>query len=54
MENLIDLFERINSSSLEKDVQKFLKEAIELVSSDKPISQLEKLVEEHVAESKDN
>jgi len=45
MENLLDLYVKLNLSSLDKDAQEFLKEAIELVASGKSQAHLEKLVD---------
>lgn len=48
MENLVDLFERINQSSIDDDVKAFLKLAIEIVAANKPQSQIENLIDDVV------
>lgn len=48
METLIDLFERINQSSIDEDVKSFLKSSIEIVASNRPQSQIEDLVDDTV------
>ncbi len=45
MENLVDLFERINQSSLDDDVKAFLKSSIEIAAANKPQSQIEDLID---------
>lgn len=50
MENLIDLYERLNESSMDLDVRNFLKAAIDIVANGKPPAQLEKLVDDFVLE----
>lgn len=46
MDNLVDLYERLNESSMDEDVRFFIKEAIEIVVTGKPASHLEKLLDE--------
>jgi hypothetical protein len=53
MENLLDLFERINQSSMDDDVKAFLKTSIEIVAAGKPQSQIEDLVDEVVGLDKE-
>ena len=51
MENLEDLFEAISSSSMDEVVKNLLKQAVVVESQDKPISALEKLIDEHLGET---
>lgn len=53
MENLVDLFERINQSSMDDDVKSFLKSSIEIVAAGKPQSQIEDLVDDVVGLDKE-
>jgi hypothetical protein len=46
VENLVDLFERINQSSIDDDVKSFLKSSIEIVAANKPQSQIEDLIDD--------
>jgi hypothetical protein len=48
MENLVDLFERINQSSIDEDVKAFLKSSIEIAAANKPQSQIEDLIDDVV------
>jgi hypothetical protein len=48
LESLIDLFERLNQSSIDEDVKAFLKSSVEIVASNKPQSQIEELVDDAV------
>jgi hypothetical protein len=53
LENLVDLFERINQSSIDEDVKSFLKSSIEVVAAGKPQSQIEDLVDDIVGLDKE-
>jgi hypothetical protein len=48
MDSLSDLFESINESSMDSEVKEFLKKAVVIELEDKPVSEIEKLVGEHL------
>lgn len=50
MDNLVDLYERLNESSMDSDVRAFLKEAIEIVVNGRPAVHLERALDETNAE----
>ena len=45
MANLHDLFERINDSSLDEDVQEFVKQVLEQLASGKSLPVLDELID---------
>jgi len=51
-DNLVDLFDSITASSMDNGVKDFLIEAVVIEFDGKPLAAMDKLVEEHVGDSK--